>query len=94
MVATIGVLKDHPHLLADVEDPLVVAGVDPLDQDRPLGGEEDAVEVLGQGGFAAAVVPQNSQELAARHREGEVFEDGFALLPLPAVPEDQVSALE
>ena len=61
----VGVLEYHAHLLAHIVEMILVAGVHPLDQHRARLGQEDRVEVLGQRGFAAAVGPQYSHELAA-----------------------------
>ena len=59
------VLEYHAHLLAHIVEMILVAGVHPFDQHRARLGQEDRVEVLGQRGFAAAVGPQYSHELAA-----------------------------
>ena len=46
--------------------------------DMPLGGLQQAVEVLDQGGFAAAGMADDAQELARQDIQGHVL-DGAAL---------------
>ena len=58
-------LEHHADLLADIVNFVLVLGVHPLHHHGAAFGQKDGVEVLGQGGFAAAVRAQNGHELAA-----------------------------
>lgn len=58
----IRVLEHHAHRTADGQEKLLVGGVHPVHIDLAPGGQEDRVEVLGQGGLAAAVVSQHCHE--------------------------------
>ena len=49
-------------LPADVQQFILVGGVDAVHVDFAAGGQQDGVQVLGQGGLAGAVVPQHSHE--------------------------------
>ena len=56
------VLEYHAHGAADVQQFILVGGVDAVHVDFAAGGQQDGVQVLGQGGLAGAVVPQHSHE--------------------------------
>ena len=56
------VLEHHAHGAADVQQLLLVGGVHTVHIHLAPGGEQDGVEVLGQGGLAAAVVAQNGHK--------------------------------
>ena len=59
----VGVLEHQAHLAADIQLGLLHAGVDAPYQDFPGSGHQHAVEELGHGGLAAAVVPQQGHKL-------------------------------
>ena len=49
------ILENHAHVPADGENPILVGGVDAADVDLAAGGKQYGIEMLGQGGFPAAV---------------------------------------
>ena len=68
------ILEDHPHPLADVVEVLFLPGVHPFYQDPSPHGQEDGVEMLGEGALPGAVVPQNGQELARGDLQGDLLQ--------------------
>ena len=88
----VGVLKDHAHLLADVVELGVVGGVHPLHRDGAGLGQQDGVEVLGQGGLAAPVGPQHRHKLAPPHPHAHPVQ--CVAGGVRVVPEAQVLCLQ
>ena len=77
------VLEHHPHLLADVVQPLLVGGVDAVHH-RPLAarGQQNGVEVLGKGALARAVVSEHRGHLTLMDVNTQIFKDvDGSLLP-------------
>ena len=58
------VLENHAHRAAHGQQLVLLGGVQSVHPDFAPGGQEDGVQVLGQGGFARAVVAQNGHETA------------------------------
>ena len=61
----VGVLEHHAHLLADIVEMLLAAGVHILHQHSAGFGQQNGVEMFRQGAFAAAVRAQHRHKLAA-----------------------------
>ena len=61
----VGVLEHHAHLLADIVEMLLAAGVHILHQHGAGFGQQNGVEMLGQGAFAAAVRTQHRHKFTA-----------------------------
>ena len=80
------VLEHHAHPAADVQQGRLVGGVHAIHVHLAVGGQEDGVEVLGQGGLARAVVAQDGHEGAGldgqadpvQHRGGHPLLGGIA----------------
>ena len=64
------VLEHHAHRAADVQQAVLVGGVDAVHVNRPSGGQKDGVHVLGQSRFPAAVVAQDGHEGALFNGQG------------------------
>ena len=88
------VLKDHPHLLTDVIEALLVLGIHPFDIDLAPHGQKDGVKMFGQGGFARAVVSQDRQELPLADLQGDPVQHQRAPLPGLLVAEMHVLCLD
>ena len=58
------VLEHHAHRAPDVQQAVLIHSVDAIHIHFAAAGQEDGVHVLGEGGFAAAVVAQNSHKSA------------------------------
>ncbi len=88
------VLEHHAHPAADVQQVFLAAGVQAVHVNLAPGGQEDGVEVLGQGGFARAVVAQHRHKLPRPDGQGEVIQHRGGD-PLPGgVAEGEVFGLE
>ena len=77
-------LEHHAHGLADVIELVIIGGVHALDVHLALLRQEDGVEVLGKGGFAAAVCAQHGHELAPPDLHGDAVERIAGLLRVVA----------
>ena len=77
-------LEHHAHGLADVIELVIIGGVHALDVHLALLRQEDGVEVLGKGGFAAAVCAQHGHELAPPDLHGDAVERVAGLLRVVA----------
>ena len=76
------ILEHHAHGAADVQQPALVGGVHALHPDLSPSGEEDGVEVLGQGGLARAVAAQHRHKFARPDVQGHpVQHQGREVLP-------------
>ena len=49
------VLENHAHVSPNGDKPVFIGGVDAADVDLSPGGQQNGVEMLGKGGFSAAV---------------------------------------
>ena len=58
------VLENHADAAADLKNLVLLAAVDAVDDDAAGIGREDRVHMLGERGFAAAVVAENGDEAA------------------------------
>ena len=82
----IRVLEHHAHPAADVQQELLVAGVHAVHVHLARCGQENGVEVLGQGGFPRPVVAQHRHKLPrpdgqgdpVQHRGGDALLGGVA----------------
>ena len=68
----VGVLEDHAGLLADIPQVILVRRVKATDRHLALRGQIESVEQLRHGGFARAIMAQNSQEFSLLHVQGDV----------------------
>ena len=71
----VGVLKDHADVLPDGEQLFLVLRVHAVDVHAAAGGQQDGVEVLGQRGFAAAVVAEDGHEAPLPDRQVQPVKD-------------------
>ena len=58
----IGILENHPHSSAHSDQQLGVGGVHSADVHLSATGKQNAVKMLGKGGFSAAVAAKNSNK--------------------------------
>ena len=58
----VGVLEHHTHRAPNGQKVVWVRGVQSIDPKFPLGGGKQGVAVLGKGGLAGTVVPQNGHK--------------------------------
>ncbi len=65
----VGVLEDHAHSPPDRLNLAQVGGGETVHPDLPGGGEEERVEVAGQGGFPRPVGPDEGDELPPPDRQ-------------------------
>ena len=77
-------MEHHAHGLADVIELVIIGGVHALDVHLALLRQEDGVEVLGKGGFAAAICAQHGHELAPLDLHGDAVERVAGLLRVVA----------
>ena len=70
----IWVLKHHAHRAAHLVFERLVAGVHLLDQDGAARGQQHGVEMLGDGGFPAAVVAKKRHEGTLLDGQVDVFQ--------------------
>ena len=80
------VLEHHAHGLADVVELAVVLGVHSFHQHGAAFRQEDRVEMLGKGGFAAAVCPQHRHKFAFFHGHAGSVHGPDILLVIVAEP--------
>jgi len=69
------ILKDHPDLLANIIQPLLIGGVDAVHIDFAARREQNCVEMLGKGTFSRAVVSQHRCHFPFADGYVEVFKD-------------------
>ncbi len=79
------VLEDHAHGAADGDQLLLVGRVHVLDPNLALRGDKDSVHVLGEGGFAGAVMPQHRHEAPLFDLEVNAPEGLFLLIGIGIV---------
>ena len=68
------ILEHHSDSLPDIEQPLLVGGVDTCHRHLSGGGGEYCIEMLCQRGFSAAVMSQYRQELSLRNGKAYVLQ--------------------
>ena len=71
----VGILEDHAHRAADVQEPLLVGGVQAKDVDAAALRQKNGVKMLGEGGFAAAVVAKDCHKAALLNIQVQAFKD-------------------
>jgi len=60
----IRILENHPHTLQNIQRVVLVAGVQPVDEDAALRWQQESVQMLGQRRFSTAVAAQHRDVLA------------------------------
>lgn len=73
----IRILENHPCLLADFPELLVALGIHAADGDMPFCGQIEGIEELCEGGFAGAVMAEDSEKFAFVDLQGDMVESGF-----------------
>ena len=73
----IGILENHPCLLADFPEILVALGIHAADGDMPFCGQIEGIEELCEGGFTGAVMAEDGEKFAFVDLQGDMVESGF-----------------
>ena len=67
------ILENHTNLTADSDQLILIGRVQPADPNLAAGGQQNGIEMLGQGGFSAAVGAQDGHKGAFFHGQIHIF---------------------